>query len=64
MREFSAVRSRRVAYSTKPEKILVVGYKCPKCGHERSIKETPLQKEKPRESRKIFVQSPHEILSQ
>jgi len=64
MVEFSAVRSRRVAYSMKEEKILVVGKKCPKGHYECSIKETPLQKEKPREPKKIIVQPPQEILSQ
>lgn len=64
MVEFSTVDSRRVAYSRKEEKILVTVLKCPKGHYKRFIKETPLQKEKPKEPRKIVVQPPQEILSQ
>jgi ssDNA-binding Zn-finger/Zn-ribbon topoisomerase 1 len=63
MVKFYALRSRRKPHSIGFEEVLVSSLKCPKCGCERSIKETPLQKEKPRESRKIVVHSPQEILS-
>ena len=47
MVNFSELCSRRIPYSMKVEKILVTGYKCPKCGFKRPRKETPIQKEKP-----------------
>jgi C4-type Zn-finger protein len=64
MRNFSELRSRRIPHSEKFEKILVTCYKCPKCGSKRPKEETPLQKEKPRESKNIIVHLPPEILSQ
>jgi hypothetical protein len=58
MEKSSPLRSRRKPHSTGFEKILVTVLKCPKGHYERSIKETPLQKEKPREPKKNNCATP------
>lgn len=64
MVKFASLRSRQQRYSAKLEKIIVEGNRCPKCGCLRSIKETPLQKEKPKESGKIIMHFPPGIPQQ
>jgi len=58
MEKSSPLRSRRKPHSTGLEKIIATVLKCPKGHYELSIKETPLEKEKPREPKKIIVQPP------
>jgi len=63
MVKFSAVRLRRKPYSREVEKILVTGFKCSKCGHERFIKKTSHKKENQETQEKIIVQPPQKIFS-